>query len=189
MSAQSESQPDAPIRVVIAPSQSAYYAGEPFTVSITFTNTRSPDVSASVRSARPSKGHQRNAHSISSAPIAKPPTSPGIPSSSVTPRTAGPSSTSFGAAASKKLPGSAVKRRGLVGGGKPSEDATWDEDDTVLAYGRRRSSGKSLSVDITPRAVQRHQGDPEVSPHSPIMVQRALGMSGESACSRATCIS
>lgn len=64
---------DAGIRIVVAPAQSAYFAGEPLTVSITFTNIRS------VVSGKPKSTHKRAAHSISSAPLSKPPTSPGPP--------------------------------------------------------------------------------------------------------------
>ncbi|KAG2342648.1 Rgp1-domain-containing protein [Suillus weaverae] len=62
---------DPSIKVNVSPSQSAYFAGEPFTVAITFTNTRTP-------SAPVQKSHKRNAYSVSSAPLARPPTSPGL---------------------------------------------------------------------------------------------------------------
>jgi hypothetical protein len=74
---------DPSIRVQVSPSQNAYFAGETFSVTITFTNTRLPVNSnvtpdpASVP-APPQKSHRRNAHSISSAPLARPPTSPGL---------------------------------------------------------------------------------------------------------------
>ncbi|KAL0945622.1 hypothetical protein HGRIS_014776 [Hohenbuehelia grisea] len=71
---------DSAVRVVVTPSQSAYFAGEPFTVTITLTNTRTPDAGPP-RTA--SQTHKRAAHSISSAPLARPPTSPGTPRSSV----------------------------------------------------------------------------------------------------------
>jgi hypothetical protein len=184
MAAQLDGELDSPIRVVITPSQSAYYAGEPFTVTITFTNTRTVEDSGPARSGRPSFSHKRNAHSISSAPLAKPPTSPGIPSASVTPRTAGRSSSPFGVAASRRVPGGSLKRRGLVGAGvtldaedASSGDAASEGADPV--HSRRRAAGRSLSVDITPRASEPPRGDYEVSPNSPIMVQRALGMPSE----------
>ncbi|KAL4071079.1 hypothetical protein V8B97DRAFT_485628 [Scleroderma yunnanense] len=64
---------DAAIRVQVTPSQASYFAGEEFTVTITFTNTRTPE------SSKPRNTHRRGAHSISSAPLARPPTSPSIP--------------------------------------------------------------------------------------------------------------
>jgi hypothetical protein len=74
----SDPSPDSPIRVVVTPSQSSYFAGEPFSVTITFTNTRTPE-SLPPRSQAQSHTHKRGAHSISSAPLARPPTSPGTP--------------------------------------------------------------------------------------------------------------
>ncbi|KAH6905798.1 Rgp1-domain-containing protein [Coprinopsis sp. MPI-PUGE-AT-0042] len=148
MSGTSAYDPETGIRVLIKPSQSSFFAGEPFSVSITFINTRIPpeqpqpsipsshflDPSlglinggskpptpgptsssfsrpyshsiSSSQSALPSPTfrnangngvstdsvtnvttkrfhHRRGAHSISSAPLARPPTSPGIPRSPV----------------------------------------------------------------------------------------------------------
>ncbi|KAF7785199.1 hypothetical protein Agabi119p4_1364 [Agaricus bisporus var. burnettii] len=61
-----------PVRVEISPSQSSFFAGEPFSAKITFTNVAAPEPS-------PARSHKRGAHSISSAPLARPPTSPGLP--------------------------------------------------------------------------------------------------------------
>ncbi|XP_006454967.1 hypothetical protein AGABI2DRAFT_114737 [Agaricus bisporus var. bisporus H97] len=61
-----------PVRVEISPSQSSFFAGEPFSAKITFTNVAAPEPS-------PARTHKRGAHSISSAPLARPPTSPGLP--------------------------------------------------------------------------------------------------------------
>lgn len=75
---------DPSIKVNVSPTQSAYFAGESFTVAITFTNTRTPspnnnnNAPASAPGPVPPKSHKRNAHSISSAPLARPPTSPGL---------------------------------------------------------------------------------------------------------------
>ncbi|KAG2128752.1 Rgp1-domain-containing protein [Suillus bovinus] len=70
------------IKVKVSPTQSAYFAGEPFSVAITFTNTRIPSPHNTPvpgpASAPVQKSHKRNAHSISSAPLARPPTSPGL---------------------------------------------------------------------------------------------------------------
>ena len=64
---------DPAIRVHVSPAQASYFAGEQFSVTITFTNTRTPE-SPKVR-----HSHKRGVHSISSAPLARPPTSPGVP--------------------------------------------------------------------------------------------------------------
>lgn len=76
---------DPSIHVQVSPSQNAYFAGETFSVTITFTNTRlpvnsnhTPDLASAPAPAQ--KSHKRNAHSISSAPLARPPTSPGLSS-------------------------------------------------------------------------------------------------------------
>jgi len=81
----SETQLDSasPLRVVITPSQSSFFAGEQFSATITFTNVRSPEAGASQshseRAHTQTRTHKRGAHSISSAPLAQPPTSPGTP--------------------------------------------------------------------------------------------------------------
>ncbi|TFK71686.1 hypothetical protein BDN72DRAFT_855998 [Pluteus cervinus] len=74
-------QLDSAIRVVITPSQSSYFAGEPFSVTITFTNMRTPERSPLIKGSGSGHGHghKRGSHSISSAPLARPPTSPGTP--------------------------------------------------------------------------------------------------------------
>ncbi|KAG2356055.1 Rgp1-domain-containing protein [Suillus spraguei] len=59
------------IKVKVSPTQSAYFAGETFSVAITFTNTRPHNTPPPIH-----KSHKRNTHSISSAPLARPPTSP-----------------------------------------------------------------------------------------------------------------
>ncbi|KAI4526782.1 Rgp1-domain-containing protein [Schizophyllum commune Loenen D] len=73
----SQTNSETGIRVVVTPAQSSYFAGEPFSVTVTFTNTRQP---ATTNAPRPSiSTHKRAAHSISSAPLARPPTSPRTP--------------------------------------------------------------------------------------------------------------
>ena len=64
---------DPAIRVHVSPSQASFFAGEQFSVTITFTNIRTPE------SPKVKNSHKRGVHSISSAPLARPPTSPGIP--------------------------------------------------------------------------------------------------------------
>ncbi|KIM32590.1 hypothetical protein M408DRAFT_62228 [Serendipita vermifera MAFF 305830] len=86
------------MEVTIAPSSSCYFAGEEFRVNITFTNSTAPSAAA--------RSHRRG-HSISSAPLARPPTSPGVFSHKYTPSSPVPLNT-----APINTPG----RRGLVGG-------------------------------------------------------------------------
>jgi hypothetical protein len=86
---------DPAVRVHVSPAQAAYFAGEPFAVTITFANTRTPETP------RPRHAHKRGVHSISSAPLARPPTSPGVPRPSALPPVPAPPS----APARKRLVG------------------------------------------------------------------------------------
>ncbi|KAI0294813.1 Rgp1-domain-containing protein [Russula brevipes] len=70
---------DTALRIVVTPSQSSYFAGEPLSVTIKITNTRSPQAQVA---ATPRSTHKRSAHSVSSARLARPPTSPGLPKNS-----------------------------------------------------------------------------------------------------------
>ncbi len=130
------SEPDAAVRVTVAPSQSSYFAGETFTVTVTFTNTHSPEAAQSSQRSQ-HHTHKRGAHSISSAPISKPPTSPGIPRTPAIPvptrqRSLDP------------LP----IRRGLVGPGSGPKGA--DVLPELIEQRRKRLLAKSLSVTISP---------------------------------------
>lgn len=131
---------ESPVRVVVTPSQSSYFAGEPFSVTITFTNTRSQEAGPSKAA---SHGHKRGAHSISSAPLARPPTSPG------TPRSALPT-TSIRAKAVDELP----RRKGLIGKPKlittvlPQNSEPLPE--LIEQRRKRQLLPKSLSVSISP---------------------------------------
>jgi len=119
---------DAALRVVVTPSQSSYFAGEPLSVTITITNTRSPQAPQVVP---PRSTHKRSAHSVSSARLARPPTSPGLPKNPLnTP--------------SRQTPpkSSAPTRKGLIGTAPPENGPP---SEGVLA---RRFSSKSHSVDI-----------------------------------------
>ncbi|EJD04560.1 Rgp1-domain-containing protein [Fomitiporia mediterranea MF3/22] len=100
------------IRVAVVPAQSAFFAGESFSVSVTFTNVRSPN--SPVKRAT-SHSHKRAVHSISSAPLARPPTSP------VTPRTAVPPILTSTREANKTR--TKHERKGLIGSGS-SEDSS-----------------------------------------------------------------
>ncbi|KAJ6497897.1 Rgp1-domain-containing protein [Mycena sanguinolenta] len=131
-----------PVRVVVTPSQSSYFAGEPFSVTITFTNTRSPDPGPS---RAVSHSHRRNAHSISSAPISRPPTSPGTPR---TPRTAMQTPPPRPSREDSK-----PSRKGLIGRttGSPTEPTSPTGSLPALVELRRKKMlAKSLSVSIAP---------------------------------------
>ena len=151
---------DSPVRVVVTPSQSSYFAGEPFSVTITFTNTRSPEAGPSTRPTPSSHGHKRGAHSISSAPLARPPTSPGTPRSAAvvppTPR-------------SKPLRDELPTRKGLIGKSKPpsaSQQPTpslpqnsENLPDLIEQRRKRQLAPKSLSVSISPYELEDRLAD------------------------------
>ena len=127
---------DEAIRVVVTPSQASYFAGETFSVTITFTNTRTPEAPAAPRSA--SHAHKRGAHSISSVPLARPPTSPG------TPRTVVPVFPSRSA-----REGNSGQRKGLIGHGLPPRST--DEPPSADVLRKRLLASRSLSVSLTPQ--------------------------------------
>ncbi|KAK7047236.1 Golgi membrane exchange factor (Ric1p-Rgp1p) subunit [Paramarasmius palmivorus] len=141
------SDDECPIRVRVTPSQQAYFAGEPFSVVITFTNTRS--ASAQPPTAGPSRGHKRNAHSISSAPIALPPTSPAgqprTPTTAVSAYGGGGQGTQSIRNREGKVK---IVRRGLIGknlGPKGTEELP-----DLIEQRRKRLLAKSLSLTINP---------------------------------------
>lgn len=117
------------IRVHVTPSQASYFAGEQFSVTITFTNTRAPD------SSKPKNSHKRGVHSISSAPLARPPTSPGI----LRPAAFTPVS------ASVNNPRDILVRKQLIGQVSGKMDMS-----TVLEQKRQSllEKSRSLSIDI-----------------------------------------
>ncbi|KAI0327316.1 Rgp1-domain-containing protein [Cubamyces sp. BRFM 1775] len=127
---------DEAIRVVVTPSQASYFAGEPFSVTITFTNTRTPEAPAAPRSS--SHAHKRGAHSISSVPLARPPTSPG------TPRTVVPV---FPSRSVRE--GNSGQRKGLIGHGLPPRST--DEPPSADVLRKRLLASRSLSVTLTPQ--------------------------------------
>ncbi|KIY44985.1 Rgp1-domain-containing protein [Fistulina hepatica ATCC 64428] len=131
---------DCGIHVVVSPSQSSYFAGEPFSVTITFTNIRPP---ATGPSKPASSRHKRSAHSISSAPLARPPTSPRTPRSSVLPRT----STSHQHPSNENT----SIRKGLSADEETGELS--DSPAGKLAQRRNKLLAKSLSVVILPESV------------------------------------
>ncbi|KAF9242341.1 Rgp1-domain-containing protein [Melanogaster broomeanus] len=123
---------DSAIRVLVTPSQASYFAGELFSVTITFTNTRTPE-SPKVRNA-----HKRGAHSISSAPLARPPTSPGIPRPTALPSSARPLSNGRDVPARKRLIGQDYAKN------------SGNDMSSVLEQKRQSllEKSRSLSVDI-----------------------------------------
>jgi RAB6A-GEF complex partner protein 2 len=137
-----------PVRVVVTPSQSSYFAGEPFSVTITFTNTRSPEAGPS----KPSLTHKRGAHSISSAPLARPPTSPGTPRSAI----AQPLSKTQ---ALTDVP----RRKGLVGKKKPPPSlplqSASELPELIEQRRKRQSAPKALSVSLSPNELENEIGE------------------------------
>lgn len=152
MASTSASMLDEAIRVVVTPSQASYFAGEPFLVTITFTNTRTPEALTAPRSA--SHAHRRGAHSISSVPLARPPTSPG------TPRTVVPV---FPSRANGE--GGSTRRKGLIGRGLQSKVV--DEPPSAEVLRKRLLTCRSLSVTLSPHELpsQNPSGD-SASPSS-----------------------
>lgn len=142
---------DNAVRVVITPSQSSFFAGEQFSVTITFTNTRSPEAGPSrlSESTYPqTRTHKRGAHSISSAPLAQPPTSPGTPRTVIN-----PSPRKLAGFGDKSLPG----RKGLVGSMKKS----YQDGQLPLLIEQRRKKllAKSLSVSISSQELEEQLGE------------------------------
>ena len=138
---------DSPVRVVVTPSQSSYFAGEPFSVTITFTNTRSPEAGPS----KPSPTHKRGAHSISSAPLARPPTSPGTPRSATT-------QSLSRAQAVADVP----RRKGLIGKKKPPSlplQGAGDLPDLIEQRRKRQLAPKALSVSLSPHELENEIGE------------------------------
>ena len=134
---------DSPVRVVVTPSQSSYFAGEPFSVTITFTNIRSPEAGPS----KPSPlTHKRGAHSVSSAPLARPPTSPGTPRSANT-------QSLLKAQAHTDLP----RRKGLIG--KKKQPPLGELPDLIEQRRKRQLAPKALSVSLSPHELENEIGE------------------------------
>ena len=129
---------DSAVRVVVTPAQSSYFAGETFSVTITFSNTHSstpPEAGPSSSNSRPQ--HKRGAHSISSAPLARPPTSPGTPRMSALPPPSRP-----------KRGDDLPTRKGLVGRARAPQSSENLPD--LIEERRKKLLAKSLSVSIAP---------------------------------------
>ncbi len=128
---------DEGIRVVVLPSQASYFAGEPFSVTVTITNIRAAETTLPSRSASQSASrvHRRGAHSVSYVPMARPPTSPGI-------------RTAMSSGPSRPLDGEAMVRRGVIGQPLLTKGVE-TQPDLVDPTRRRVTLNKSLSVSIT----------------------------------------
>lgn len=148
---------DSTVRVVVTPSQSSYFAGEPFSVTITFTNTEVDPIQPSRSFASPNihvNKHKRGAHSISSAPLARPPTSPGAPRTAThtpPPRSRSGDGTLF--------------RKGIIGKGPKGAE----ELPELLEQRRTRQLARSLSVTIAPFDVE-----VDTMPHSAPFTRRSF---------------
>ena len=146
---------DSAVRVVVTPSQSSYFAGEPFSVTITFTNIRSPESIPS----RP-YSHKRGAHSISSAPLARPPTSPGTPRASLQHPTQPPSRST------QDVP----YRRGLIGKCLPAVSSKGagakgpENLPELIEQRRKRLLARSMSVSIAPVELEEQLGEAGIIP-------------------------
>jgi hypothetical protein len=97
---------DSPIRISVAPQKSSYFAGETMEVHISIHNTRTAMASQIPSSPTPprSLGHKRASHSISSAQLYRPPTSPG-PSAPI----------NSAKSQQNYITSSLIQRKGLVG--------------------------------------------------------------------------
>lgn len=120
---------ESPVRVVVVPSQSAFFAGEPFSVKITFTNTRSTHEAGS---SKPT--HKRASHSVSSTPLAPLPTSPGTPRSGLVSST------------NKQLKCDIPRRKNLIGKLQSGPQLP----DLIEQRRKRQLAPKSLSVSVVP---------------------------------------
>ncbi|KAH9487327.1 RAB6A-GEF complex partner protein 2 [Psilocybe cubensis] len=143
---------DSPVRIVVTPSQSSFFAGESFSVTITFTNTRSTE-------AGPSKptphSHKRGAHSISSAPLARPPTSPGTPRSAA-----------IHTPVRSKVVEEVPRRKGFIGKGKPLSSSE-TLPDLIEQRRKKQLVPKALSVSITPFELEGQLADGVTSLSAP----------------------
>ncbi|CAG7852368.1 SubName: Full=Uncharacterized protein {ECO:0000313/EMBL:CCA68600.1} [Serendipita indica DSM 11827] len=105
------------MEVTITPSSSVYFAGEQLKVTITFTNLTAPSAVT--------KPHRRG-HSISSAPLARPPTSPGVFTHKYAP--------SSPAIAPTTGPLNAPRRRGLVGHTAPLDSPSTTRSKQTMTF-------------------------------------------------------
>lgn len=161
---------DEAVRVTVTPSQASYFAGEVFSVTVTITNIRKPEVPLPGRTTSQSAtyGHKRGAHSVSYVPMARPPTSPGV-------RTATPVAPAHPASNI-----GSVLRRGLVGKPRPLKGAE-KLSQTGDPSRRRVVLNKSLSVSVGPHGFQ-SSGYEDWKGKSPIRTLRTLETSVPCEC-------
>lgn len=122
------------IKVTVSPSKSAYFAGEPFLVTITFSNANSAISSQPSSHARGPPTHRRSAQSVSLGPINSP-TTPGTPK---TP------SYVFGHTSAAPAQEPTPHRKGLVGKAKSRESLSGS--DAVPPDPKRKHPLRSQSV-------------------------------------------
>ncbi|CAK5278779.1 unnamed protein product, partial [Mycena citricolor] len=156
---------DTPIRITVTPSQSSYFAGEAFAVTITYTNTHIADTHTPVLTSRArahTQVHKRNAYSISSAPLARPPTSPGTPRPSAHPATpTTPRGKQLTPLPTSEEGDGRPRRRGVIGRTTPEEQRI----PGLVEQRRKKMLAKSLSVSIS--LSERPNRDLDSGPHSP----------------------
>lgn len=130
------------IQVSISPAQSAFFAGEPLSVTIKFVNLNvpSPTPGLSSRSTYFVPAHRRGAHSVAQVSLTQPPASPRTPRASDFSPNASPVENSLG-----------TGRKGHIGRPEPelSSVSTPSGDD------KKKHLRRALSVSITPRALPR----------------------------------
>lgn len=128
------------IQVSISPAQSAFFAGEPLSVTIKFLNVNvpSPAPGTSPRSASFVPAHRRGVQSVTEVPLAQPPTSPRTPRASDFPPNASPVNKTLN-----------TGRKGHIGRPKPQFSPVPDSP----ADDRKKHMRRALSVSITPRAL------------------------------------
>lgn len=158
------------LHISVTPAQAAFFAGEPLTVTITITNTNTGAVSydtplaptpntpytaspnpahgrshsASLASARHS--HKRSTHSVSSVPMAHPPTSPGMGQIRHTPSNSLTGSASASASTSRVQIEDVreIRRGGLIGKGIRSGKIVNGTNGDATGKGKERE----LSVEV-----------------------------------------
>jgi RAB6A-GEF complex partner protein 2 len=137
------------IEVTIGGCESSYFAGEQIELTVTFTNTNTRPSSNSTAPASPNPPrsapiHRRGTHSISSAPLPRPPTSPGIHQSFQTHHRPSLSASSD----------SPRTRRGLIGlPSAPVYSLRPVQRNTPvsahISHAKRLASSRSLSVNLS----------------------------------------
>jgi hypothetical protein len=156
------------IEVTIGGCESSYFAGEQIELTVTFTNVNTrpsstPTAPASPNSPRSPASHRRGTHSISFAPLPRPPTSPGVFHAH---RPSLPTS----ASASADPPRT---RRGLIGFSpaplhSPRHVQRNIPSNAAASHAKRLASSRSLSVSLSPSQLEDvSSNSPPPSPSAP----------------------